>query len=361
MKKSSFKNKTVCVGLSGGVDSAVSAALLKHLGFKVIGVFIKTWQPDFIECTWKEERKDAMRVAAHLGIPFVTLDLEEEYKKGVADYMIAEYKKGRIPNPDVMCNKEVKFGAFLNKALELGADAVATGHYAQNIMKNNRFELHRGKDPAKDQSYFLWTLTEKELMHVIFPVGHLKKPEVRKLAESFNLPVSSKKDSQGVCFLGPLDMKDFLSHYIPRTSGFVKNEQGEIIGHHEGALFFAMGERRGFTITEKTSHDKPYYVIGKDIEKNVLIVSNKRDASKKKTNTLSLESFNVITNGAFNEDASYEAECRYHGETYTCDVVRLLNDAAQITFHDQTPLVSPGQSVVLYKGTHCIGGGVVRG
>ena len=208
MKSQVMREKTF-VGLSGGVDSSVSAALLKKQSFEVVGVFIKTWHPDFLECNEEEERRDAMRVAAHLDIPFLTFDFEKVYKKEVADYMIAEYRAGRTPNPDVMCNKEVKFGAFLKKALSIGAQYIATGHYAQN--KNNK--LMKANDPEKDQAYFLWTLNQKQLSKIIFPVGHLKKTEVRKLAKKFNLPVSEKKDSQGICFLGEVDLKKFLKHY----------------------------------------------------------------------------------------------------------------------------------------------------
>src|SRR3989344_5097892 len=256
-----MKKKIVFVGLSGGVDSAVSAALLKKQSFEVVGVFIKTWHPEFLECNEEEERRDAMRVAAFLDIPFLTFDFEKVYKREVADYMIREYRAGRTPNPDVMCNKEVKFGAFLKKALSMGADFVATGHYAQN--KN--LSLIKGVDPTKDQSYFLWTLKQNQLKHIIFPVGHLKKSQVRKLAEKYGLHTFQKKDSQGICFLGKLDMKEFLQHYIKPKSGRVLDINGKTIGKHNGATFLTLGERHGFTITSKTNHDRPYYIIAKDI------------------------------------------------------------------------------------------------
>ena len=234
--------KVVFVGLSGGVDSAVSATLLKKSGYEVVGVFIKTWHPDFLVCNEEEERHDAMRVAAFLDIPFLTFDFESVYKKEVADYMISEYKAGRTPNPDVMCNKEVKFGAFFKKAISMGADYVATGHYvisnswlasfgslsprargalplgpsACETPKKGKpaIFLYKGIDPSKDQSYFLWTLKQEQLSKILFPVGHLNKTEVRKLAKKFNLPVAEKKDSQGICFLGHVDLKEFLKHYI---------------------------------------------------------------------------------------------------------------------------------------------------
>ena len=366
-----MKQKIVFVGLSGGVDSAVSAALLKERGFDVVGVFIKTWHPEFLECNEEAERRDAMRVAAHLDIPFLTFDLEKVYKKGVGDYMIREYRAGRTPNPDVRCNKEVKFGAFLKKAISMGADAVATGHYAKaEQVKQNRVrvgarlrvkrrelalpvELLRSKDPEKDQSYFLWTLTQKELSKIIFPIGHLKKSEVRKLAKKFGLPVAEKKDSQGICFLGEVDLKKFLKHYIREKKGKIIDEKGEEIGHHNGVTFYTLGERRGFTITKKSPNDKPYYIVAKDIKKNILVVShNPRAISREVPRELTIEKTNWISDVP-QENKDYTAQVRYHGELLPCRVKK-----NQVIF-DKPILVAPGQSVVLYDGPLCLGGGVV--
>lgn len=349
--------KTVFVGLSGGVDSSVSAAILKDQGYVVVGVFIRTWHPEFIKCNEEEERLDAMRVAAHLDIPFLTFDLEKEYKEGVADYMIAEYKAGRTPNPDVMCNKEVKFGAFLQKALAMGADYVATGHYAQNI-KN---KLVKGKDESKDQSYFLWTLTSSQLGKIIFPVGNLPKTQVRKLAEKYKLPTASKKDSQGICFLGDIDLKDFLKHYIKTKPGKVLlapseaegNEKKEEIGYHDGAVFSTLGERHGFTITKKTPDDKRYYVVGKDIEKNILYVSQ----SPKQNHSGVLQNYKIEnTNWVVipKEGKSYTAQIRYHGEFLSCTV----KNQNEIIFKKPT-MVAGGQSIVVYDGDIVLGGGTV--
>ena len=347
-----MKKKIVFVGLSGGVDSSVSAAILKDKGYDVVGVFIRTWHPDFIKCNEEEERMDAMRVAAHLDIPFLTFDLEKEYKQGVADYMISEYKKGRTPNPDVMCNKEVKFGAFLNKALEMGADFVATGHYAQNI-KN---KLAKGKDESKDQSYFLWTLTPSQLEKIIFPVGHLPKSQVRKLAEKYKLPTASKKDSQGICFLGDIDLKDFLKHYIKSKPGKVLNEKEEEIGTHDGAVFSTLGERHGFTITKKTPDDKRYYVVGKDIEKNILYVSSDpllmKEGAGGGEKEISLSNLNII--GEVKEGKTYKAQIRYHGEFLECMIV----DNNKIVFKKPS-MVAGGQSIVVYDGEFVLLGGVV--
>jgi tRNA-specific 2-thiouridylase len=358
-----MKKKVVFVGISGGVDSAVSAALLKKQGYEVVGVFIKTWHPDFLECNEEEERQDAMRVAAALDIPFLTFDLEAVYKKEVADYMIGEYEMGRTPNPDVMCNKEVKFGAFLKKALLLGADFVATGHYAENTFSQVRsqpdhskkyFLLCKGSDPSKDQSYFLWTLKQEQLKRILFPVGDLKKSEVRKLAKKFDLPVAEKKDSQGICFLGAVDLKEFLKHYIKSQKGKVLNEIGKEIGFHDGVVFHTLGERHGFTITKKSPNDGPYYITGKDIKKNILFVSQ----NKKSSNFyLHLENTNWISKIP-DENKSYTAQIRYHGEFLQCKVKILSKNRADILL--QKPiLVASGQSCVIYDGDVCLGGGVV--
>lgn len=387
------KNTTVFVGVSGGVDSSVSAALLKEAtpknfqrlfgrptprgfrGYNVVGVFIRTWTPDFIDCTWRDERRDAMRVCAHLGIPFLECDAEEAYKKGVADYMIDEYKKGMTPNPDVMCNREVKFGVFWDFAKKHGADFIATGHYAQNNyeLRINNYELKKGKDQSKDQSYFLWTLRQEDLEHTLFPVGHLNKTDVRKLAKIYKIPVATKKDSQGVCFLGPLDMKDFLRHYIKTEKGDVllmnqDNDLGnesEIIGSHDGAVFFTIGERHGFNITKNTAQDKPYYVVAKDIDKNTITVSHKSDLYQPTSRTgginsgsiINLTNTNWITKPEMNKD--YKCQIRYHGELLDCKMKPGTNSTCVEAVFVKNVLVDSGQSIVFYDGDVCLGGGVV--
>lgn len=367
--------KTVFVGVSGGVDSSVAVALLKDQGYKVVGVFIRTWSPDFIECTWRDERRDAMRVCAYLNVPFVECDAEDAYKKGVADYMIEEYKKGRTPNPDVMCNREVKFGVFWNFAKKHGADFIATGHYTR--VEENSFReatskevqplakqrgctsvaLLRSPDISKDQSYFLWTLTQDDLSHTLFPVGHLEKIEVRKLAKKFKIPVATKKDSQGVCFLGPLDMKDFLSHYIEKKKGNVLNEEGKIIGFHDGSLFFTIGERHGFTIIEKSGEDKPYYVIRKNVGDNTITVAEKCSFKKESNNIVKINNTNWIS-VIPEENKMYTAQIRYHGENIDCKINIIDNKEAEVIFNKNI-LVDSGQSVVIYDNDVCLGGGVV--
>ncbi len=373
----------VFVGLSGGVDSSVSAALLKSQGFDVTGVFIKAWTPEGYPCTWKEDRRSAMRAAAVLDIPFLTLDLEKEYKEQIVDYMIKEYQEGRTPNPDVMCNKEIKFGAFLDFALKNGADFVATGHYTLRVESRSKiYELREGKDKNKDQSYFLWTLRPEQTKHILFPIGGLQKEEVRKLATQFGLPQATRKDSQGLCFLGQVDMKEFLSRYIKPKKGNVLNEKGEIIGEHSGAFFFTIGERHGFTITKKSSDDKPLYVVSKDVKKNTITVSEKTGESGNKFSEKSLASPTSVgeeTRGLLEEnffpirlsninwiegvepdlEKEYSARIRYRQEKIKCKI-KIEKGAVSVIFKEEPWGVSPGQSLVLYEDEKTLGGGVIN-
>ncbi len=355
--KQEIQRKRVFIGMSGGVDSSVSAALLKQAGYDVTGVFIKVWQPDWLECTWREERRDAMRVAAQLEIPFITLNLEKEYKKEVVDYMISEYKVGRTPNPDVMCNAHVKFGAFYDWAMRQGADFVATGHYAQiNSKLASDYSLCAGIDSNKDQSYFLWTLKKEQLPHIIFPIGHLTKPEVRELAKKFKLPTAEKKDSQGLCFIGMIDMKEFLSHYIETKEGNVMNEKSEVIGKHQGAMFFTIGERHGFTITKKTSNDERYYVISKNIGANTITVSNKNvEGNLPQARTrVSLQEVNW-NQGDAPIGKQLQARSRYREQLQNITLI----DEKTVEFADPQNTISSGQSLVIYDVDVCLGGGVI--
>jgi tRNA-specific 2-thiouridylase len=345
--------KKVFVGMSGGVDSSLSAALLKEAGYDVTGVFIRVWSPDFLPCDWKEERRDAMRVAAELEIPFKTYDFEKEYKKEVVDYMIREYKKGRTPNPDVMCNHHIKFGSFLKKALKEGADYIATGHYARNA----EGKLLMGKDENKDQSYFLWTLNKNDLSKVLFPIGELKKEEVRRKAKDFNLYTAEKKDSQGICFLGKIDVKEFLKEYIKEKKGDVLNESGEVVGFHDGSYYFTLGQRHGFTITKKTPSDKPYYVVGKDIEKNTITVSTDilKEELQSTRKEVEIKNVNWIS-GEPDLGKKYKARLRYRQDLRNCRIEK----GWKIVFDEIQENVTPGQSLVLYDGEICLGGGVIE-
>jgi tRNA-specific 2-thiouridylase len=347
-----MKSKKVYIGMSGGVDSSVSAALLKKAGYDVTGVFIKVWQPDWINCTWKEDRLDAMRVAAKLDIPFITLDLEKEYKEEVVDYMISEYKLGRTPNPDVMCNRYVKFGGFYNYAMKNGADYVATGHYAQVIDG----KLVAGEDKNKDQTYFLWTLNKEQLSKTLFPVGNIEKPEVRKLAKKFDLPNALKKDSQGLCFIGKIDIKEFLSHYITPDKGGVLDIQGNVIGTHDGSFFYTIGERHGFDIIKKTPNDEPYYVISKDIEKNTITVANKGLEGELPNGITTIQVKDVNWNqGVPAIGRKILARTRYRAPLQEIEFV----DSNTVKFTNVQDNISVGQSLVMYDGNICLGGAII--
>lgn len=342
--------KKVFIGMSGGVDSSVSAYLLKKQGYDVTGVFIRVWQPDNGECTWKDDRRDAMRVCAHLDIPFITLDLRDEYKKGVVDYMFHEYSLGNVPNPDVMCNREVKFGAFWKWAKAQGADYIATGHYAQNI--NN--QLLEGKDKNKDQSYFLWTLEMYEMSHILFPIGHLQKPELRKLAEKAKIPVFDKKDSQGVCFLGQINMKEFLKQNIETKKGDVVDTEGNIIGSHDGAVLYAIGERHGFDIFKNTNTQKKLYIISKDIEKNTITVGTEVKIDS------DIDNFIKIKNVVLRDGIDTVKTCRLRYRQDKVKVRSILKDEDIYKVYLEKPeMYSSGQSIVFYDGEVCVGGGIL--
>lgn len=341
--------KTVFVGLSGGVDSAVSAYLLKKQGHRVIGAFIKGWEPDFLPCTGKEDRLEAMRVAAHLDIPFVTYDLEEEYKRDVVDYFVAEYKAGRTPNPDVMCNRAIKFGAFWNKAKTDGAEYIATGHYAIN----DNGMMRVSTDAEKDQTYFLWTLTKDDLAHSFFPVGNLEKEEVRKLAEKAGLPNAKRRDSQGLCFLGHVDMKGFLKRYIPEKTGAVMTQNGKKVGEHEGVWFYTLGQRHGYQrlAKEGASDTSKMYVVGKDVEKNILYVSENPVGEEAKktfelTNVSSVSGTPVVG----------ETLVRYR---YRQPLMPAKASVNSVVFSEPQS-IAPGQSCVFYsKDGFMLGGGII--
>jgi tRNA-specific 2-thiouridylase len=368
--------KKVFVGMSGGVDSSVSAGLLKAQGFDVTGVFIKTWSPDWLPCTWQEERRDAMRVAAKLKIPLITLDLEKEYKEEVVDYMIAEYRAGRVPNPDVMCNKVIKFGGFFDYAMKSGADFVATGHYAK-LQPEVTFPAHgkggefatkatsglvslcASSDTEKDQTYFLWTLTQRELSHTLFPIGHLQKSEVRSIARRFHLLNAEKKDSQGLCFMGKIDVKEFLKHYIKEKAGRVLNEVGEVIGEHEGATFYTIGERRGFKIFTKSPNDLPYYVVSKDVKKNILVVSNAKDTGEITKKEIEINKVNWNQGTEPNLVKKYQARIRYRQELQNCKIKKEKGGKYILIFDKGQVAPASGQSVVIYSGDVCLGGGII--
>ena len=350
------KRQTVFVGLSGGVDSSVAALRLKNQGYHVVGVFIKVWHPDFMVCNWEAERLDAMRVAAHLDIPFLTCDAEAAYRDEVAHYFIEEYKAGRTPNPDVLCNKEVKFGAFLRFAKEKGADYVATGHYVERKEGGRGAELHRGQDSNKDQSYFLWSLSQDQLDMALFPVGDTPKEQIRKEASIAQIPTATKKDSQGVCFLGHIDIKEFLSHYTTLEKGNVLSPDGTVIGSHEGALIYTIGQRHGFTLNNQDTERTTMYVIGKDIETNTITVS------EQKAVTMNQDQFTLvhyILRSKVHVGDVLEAQFRYRQTPFKIKVLSINERTLTIRVLSEVETPASGQSCVIYDGSLCIGGGML--
>ena len=345
--------KKVFVGLSGGVDSALSAAFLKEQGYDVTGVFIETWHPDFLPCTWKDDRREAMRAAAHLDIPFISLDLSEKYKTEVAGYFIEEYRKGRTPNPDVMCNRSIKFGGFMEFAKMHGADFVATGHYAQIQEISGKKFLAKSPDASKDQSYFLWMLTESDLQSILFPIGSMTKEDVRKEAAKRNLPQATRKDSQGICFLGAVDLPEFLSKFIPLATGAVLNEQSKIVGEHRGAAVYTIGERHGFTVTDSALRHEPLYVLATDIANNTVSVGPVEHLPTYDKCSLSMPN---VTDEALM--GTLEGVLRYHGKGESCSVSK-ENGGYMATFQSSIS-EAVGQSLVLYKNNVLVGGGIVE-
>lgn len=338
----------VFVGLSGGVDSAVSAALLKEQGHEVTGVFIRIAVEGY-PCTAEEDKLDAMRVAAHLRIPFRAIDLSQEYIDRVLGISLTEFEKGRTPNPDALCNREIKFGIFFDWCMEQGAEYVATGHYAQ---VNQGSTLMVGADKNKDQSYFLWAVPETKLRKTLFPVGHMQKSEVRMWAKKFGLPNAERKDSQGLCFLGPVSLDEMLHRELPLVQGDVLDERGRVVGSHEGAPAYTLGQRHGFTLTAQGPDAPPYYVIAKDVEFNTITVSPNKFPAHAATTEVSLAETNWIGPG-------HEGACmaRYR---YRQKLIPATRSDKKVTLH-QPHYVPEGQSLVLYDGERCLGGGIVAG
>ncbi|MDR3546972.1 MAG: tRNA 2-thiouridine(34) synthase MnmA [Candidatus Pacebacteria bacterium] len=348
------RGKRIFVGLSGGVDSAVTALLLKQAGAEVTGVFIKGWYPPGMPCTWADDRRDAMRTSAHLGTPFHTLDASAEYKKSVIDYLLAEYAAGRTPNPDIMCNRDVKFGAFYDFARANGAEFIATGHYARAITRAHT-ELRRGIDPAKDQSYFLWAISQDALDHTIFPLGGFEKGDVRRFAEKHHLPVAMKRDSQGICFLGSISVDDFLRKELHPEAGEAIDEKGTIVGMHDSSVLYTLGQRVALRDTRTASGTGPWYVVRKDLRTNTLTVSHTPLAPSAHEEHIRLIQTNWL--GTQDTTVALVAQYRYHGP-----IVEGHLDASRTSFIPRSPLDEPvaaGQSLVIYQGDHCLGGGII--
>jgi tRNA-specific 2-thiouridylase len=349
-------SQTVFVGLSGGVDSSVAALRLINQGYNVVGVFIKVWHPDFMVCNWEAERLDAMRVAAHLNIPFLTCDAEADYRDDVANYFIEEYKAGRTPNPDVMCNQYVKFGAFLRFAKAKAADYIATGHYAQRTEGSDGPELHRGIDTNKDQTYFLWTLSNEQLSYSFFPVGNTKKEIIRAEAEAAGIPTAMKKDSQGICFLGHVDIGKFLSHYIDLKPGMVLNREGEVVGEHDGAIIYTLGQRQGFRLNTNNPNRNAMFVISKDLHANTITVGEEAPTMQSDSN---INLSNLVLRKKLESEMIIEAEIRYRQKPFAVKVVSVSDSNLVLSPVEVAELGASGQSCVLYQGEECIGGGII--
>lgn len=346
--------KRLYVGLSGGVDSAVAAALLVDAGYDVTGVFIEGWHPPHTPCSWQEDRRDALRISAHLGIPFKTLDAQEAYRIAVGEYLIASYRSGETPNPDVLCNREIKFGVFLSLAREEGAEGVATGHYARIVRNGEEIILQRGIDREKDQSYFLSMLHTHQLQHAFFPLGGLTKKEVRRIAREKKLPVADKPDSQGICFLGDISMDTFLSEYIPSNPGKVINETGQEIGTHRGIAHYTEGARHGFSLYTPSS--VPLYILKKDIKENTLTVVPKEMLQG--PSSLPLSSVILRKNIEPTEVISAVSRYRASGESVYCREENGNMVLTPVSGNFSEPIAS-GQVVALYQGDNVLGGGIV--
>lgn len=347
--------KRVIVGLSGGVDSAVAALLLKEQGYDVTAIFMKNWEDDDEHCTAAIDYEDAVKVAEKLDIPYYSVNFEKEYREKVFSYFLEEYKKGRTPNPDIMCNKEIKFKAFLDYAMKLGADYVATGHYARiGHDENNNALLLRGVDTNKDQSYFLSALSNDQIKNVLFPVGELTKPEVREIANKHNLPNANRKDSTGICFIGERNFDEFLSQFLKPNPGNIVTVDGEIFGKHNGLMFHTIGQRKGLGIG---GAGEPWFVCGKDLEKNELIICQGEKNPHLYSNKLIASKFSSPVKDFVKRDLSCTAKFRYRQKDNNVKV-HFEDDKVIITY-DYVKSVTPGQQAVLYDGEICIGSAVI--
>ncbi|WP_281351672.1 tRNA 2-thiouridine(34) synthase MnmA [Alkalicoccus luteus] len=348
----------VVVGMSGGVDSSVTAHLLKEEGYDVVGIFMKNWDDSDESgfCSATEDYEDVAAVADQLGIPYYTVNFEKEYWDNVFSYFLDEYKAGRTPNPDVMCNKEIKFKAFLDHAMALGADYVATGHYARKTVENGEVKLLKGVDSNKDQTYFLNALSQEQLSRVMFPLGNLPKPEVRDIAKKAELATAAKKDSTGICFIGERNFKEFLMQFLPAKSGTMETLEGEVKGTHEGLMYYTLGQRQGLGIG---GAGEPWFVVDKDLERNVLIVGQGYHHPLLYSEALKAESVNWISGAAPSESFSCTAKFRYRQEDKPVTVTVNEDGSADVTFAEPERAVTPGQYVVFYDGDVCLGGGTI--
>lgn len=343
----------VYVGMSGGVDSSLTAALLVEQGYDVTGVYMKNWTQDLpgMRCPWADDLADAKRVAVHLGIDFKVFDFENEYRQKVVDYMIEEYRLGRTPNPDIMCNQEVKFKIFLETALEDGADFIATGHYAR--VKDG--VLLQAQDSNKDQTYFLYRVTHQALQKTMFPLGEFTKPQVREMAKVRGLYTAAKKDSQGICFVGQIGIREFLSQYVDRSAGSIIDKQtGKVLGQHDGAIFYTIGQRHGLDV----GGGLPYYVVGKNMDKNEVYVTTNLNDDELWKPTLEITSAHWINQPP--ADGTYQVRVRHRAPLISAKLSQTADGSYRLSLDIPERAVAPGQSIVIYDQQACIGGGILQ-
>ncbi|WP_426370051.1 tRNA 2-thiouridine(34) synthase MnmA [Pseudocolwellia sp. HL-MZ7] len=354
----------VIVGMSGGVDSSVSAYLLQQEGYQVEGLFMKNWEEDDTEeyCAAAQDLEDAKAVCDKLGIKLHTINFATEYWDNVFEYFLAEYKAGRTPNPDIMCNKEIKFKAFLEFACEdLDADYIATGHYVQRAYQDGKWAMLRGLDDNKDQSYFLYTLSHEQVGRTLFPVGNIEKPKVREIAEQADLITHNKKDSTGICFIGERKFKDFLAQYLPAQPGNIESAEGEVIGKHDGLMYHTLGQRKGLRIGGlANSGEEPWYVVEKDLIRNVLIAGQGHNHPRLFSKGLVGNQLHLVSRNELNEPIKCTVKTRYRQDDVACHLSPMANGEYLVMFDEQQSSVTPGQSVVFYQDDICLGGGIIN-
>lgn len=354
----------VVVGMSGGVDSSVSALLLKEQGYDVVGVFMKNWDDtdDSGVCTATEDFEDVKRVADKIGIPYYSINFEKEYWNKVFEYFLSEYKRGRTPNPDIMCNKEIKFKSFLDFAMKLDADYIAMGHYAKTVTdKNGVVHMMRPKDGNKDQTYFLSQVTQDQLKKAIFPLADLSKPQVRMIAEQAGLATSTKKDSTGICFIGERNFKNFLSEFLPAMGGNIVTADGRIVGKHSGLMYYTIGQRSGLGLGGNQSSCAPWFVVGKNLQKNELIVEQGYDSDLLYASSLDASEVSFFTGLPSNDTTIHcTAKFRYRQPDVAVTMnYNKANNTVHVEFDELARAVTPGQAIVFYDGEECLGGAII--
>ncbi|MEZ0247071.1 MAG: tRNA 2-thiouridine(34) synthase MnmA [Methylophilaceae bacterium] len=354
--------KKVIVGMSGGVDSSVTALLLKEQGYEVVGLFMKNWEDDDTDeyCPAKQDLIDAAAVADRLDIEIEAVNFSKEYKEKVFNSFLDEYRAGRTPNPDIFCNSEIKFRAFLDHAMGMGADLIATGHYAQVREVDGLFQLLKAEDGSKDQSYFLYRLNQSQLSKSLFPLGGLYKREVREIARKAGLATSEKKDSTGICFIGERPFREFLQRYLPTEPGEMRTPEGKVVGRHSGLMYYTLGQRQGLGIGgSKDGDGMPWFVAGKDMENNVLTVVQGHDHPLLYSDGLQAAQMHWIAGHDPREHWVYAAKTRYRQPDAPCEIDSINGDRCEIRFGEAQWAVTPGQSVVVYESRVCLGGGII--